>query len=283
MKVGHVSHVLPLLPVVCERLCLSMVCKSTGYGETPPFISKSFLVVIVVIKSTWILRHGAPEAIAVDPGGKVMAAFCDQHGINREAVVWCHKTIDVVQRRNGVMRLILERLVAGNDSLPAENRISDGLLLGPANILGSTILGDVTLSSFQLLKGYQPSLAGSLTCTISPKNIETHLQLTTSRALSRMLRAKSLNLYLQGSPLRVGQLIHVHTQRHTGSSRGTIGWATHRVYRVDKDMVASLPVNCSKRRLSLTSFADVRIPPKNPSAQAAFDFALQQPISSLKR
>lgn len=286
LEIDHVSHVLSMLPVVRERLCLSLACKSTGYGETPPVTSKSLPVAIAAIESTWILRHGAPEAIAGDPGlgGKVMTAFCEQHGIQWEArPPRRHNTIGVVERRNGVMRQVLERLVAGNDSLPAQNRVSDGLLLGRANFLGNIILGDATLSSFQLLKGYQPSLVGLPTSTLSPTNIETHLQLTTSRALSRMLRAKNFNPYLQGSPLRVGQLINVHTQRHTGSSRGAIGWAKHRVCRVDKDMVASLPVHRTKGKLSLTSFADVRIPPQDPIAQSAFDFALQQPLSSLGR
>lgn len=279
VEIDHVSHVLSSSPAVREQLCLSMACNSTGYGETPPVASKSLPVAVATIEQVWILRHGAPEMLAGDPGlgGRVMSAFCEQHSI-----VWeprpprRHNAIGVVERRNGVMRLVLERLVSGNDSLLQRDRVSDALLLERGNFLANLILGDQTLSSFQLLKGYQPSLVGLPPTMLSEANVRAHVQVTTSRALSRMLRSKSFNPYVSPT-LRAGQDIYIHTQKRVGSARGSVGWAKHVVCRLDRDMVATRPVGRSRGKMNLTSYADVRVPPADPVAQSAFNFALSQP------
>lgn len=285
LEVDHVSHVVSVNPVVRERLCLSMACKSTGYGESPPVANKGLPVAVASIELTWILRHGAPEAISADPGlgGKVMKAFCDEHQIRWEPrPPRRHNTIGVVERRNGVMRMVLERLVTGNDSLPASKQVSDALLLERSNFLVNLILGDATLSSFQLLKGYQPSLVGLPASELSSENIQSHIQISTSRALSRLMRSKSFDPYRK-PPLTEGQIVSVHTQRHVGSARGAVGWAKHRVYRVDADMVATRPLGRTSGKMNLTSFADVRVPPSDPLAQEAFNFALHQPIPQVGR
>lgn len=285
LEIDHVSHVVSMSPTVREQLCLSMACNSTGYGETAQVASKSLPAAIGAIEMSWVLRHGAPESIAADPGlgGKVMNDFCAQH-----SVVWesrpprRHNTVGVVERRNGVMRMILARIVAANDTLPESEQSTDSLLLERANFLVNLILGDETLSSFQLLKGYQPSLVGMPTTSLAPENVQAHLQISSQRALSRMLRSKSFNPYTK-PPLSVGQIILIHTQRQTGSARGSVGWAQHKVVRIDRDMVASRPLGRDKGKLNLTSFADVRVPPSNPIAQSAFNFMLQQPLPSSSR
>lgn len=69
------------------------------------------------------------------------------------------------------------------------------------------------------------------------ENLIAHVQVTTTRALWRMLRSKSFNPYVVPS-LKTGQLIDVHTQKHVGSERGSVGWAKHVIYRLDPAMIS---------------------------------------------
>ena len=285
VEIDHVSHVVSMSPRVRERLCLSMACNSTGYGETPFVASKGLEHAVTAVEHSWVLRHGAPESIAADPGlgGRVMREFCDAHSITWEPrPPRRHNTIGVVERRNGVMRMILARLVAGNDSLTEAKRVTDDLLIERANFLANLLLGDATLSSFQLLKGYQPSLIGIPATELSAENVRAHLEVRTTRAISRLLRSKSFSPYRK-PPLQIGQRIYVHTQRHTGSSRGAVGWAQHEIYRIDDSMVATRPIGRTTGRMNLTSFADIRVPPQDALAQEAFNFALSQPFPRVGR
>ena len=68
VEIDHVSHVVSMSPTVREQLCLSITYKSTGYGETAPVASKFLPAAIAAIEMSWVLRNGAPESVAGDPG-----------------------------------------------------------------------------------------------------------------------------------------------------------------------------------------------------------------------
>ena len=187
VELDHVSHVVSMQPTVREVLCLAMACQGTGYVETPPIESKTLAAAVSKFELVWMCRHGAPEILTADPGlaGKVMDAFCATHSIKWQTRhPRRHNTIGVVERRNGVVRMVLERLVTGNDSLPPSARVGDGLLLERANFLANLYVGNAVLSSFELFRGYAPSLVGMPAHFVSDADIEAHLQLTTTRALS---------------------------------------------------------------------------------------------------
>ena len=285
VEIDHVSHVVAKTPTVREVLCLAMACQGTGFGETPPVPSKSLPAAVSSFELVWVCRHGAPEILTSDPGlaGGVMDAFCTTHSITWQTrPPRRHNTIGVVERRNGVMRMVLERLVSGNDSLPSSARTEDGLLLERANFLANLYVGNSVLSSFELFRGYLPSLVGMPTRFVSDADVEAHVQLSATRALSRMLRSKNFNPYIRPA-LSVGQIVYVHTRNRPGSARGSVGWAKHVVYKLDDAFVSTRPVGRTKGIMNKTSYADVRVPPKNPIAQTAFEFALQQPLARLGR
>ena len=232
VELDHVSHVVSMKPTVRETLCLAMVCQTTGFGETTQVASKSLPVAVASFELIWVCRHGAPQILTADPGlaGSVMSAFCATHSITWQTrPPRRHNTIGVVERRNGVMRMVLEKLVCGNDSVGVASRASDEVLLERANFLANLYVGNVLLSSFELFRGYMPSLVGMPSRFVSDADVETHVQLTATRAISRMLHSKSFNPYVKPL-LSVGQLVYAIEQ----CSYSEQAWFCPRFYRMGK-------------------------------------------------
>lgn len=188
----------------------------------------------------------------------------------------------MVERRNGVTRQILERLVTANDDLPISDRKNHLLLLERANFLANIILGNSTKSVLQLFRGYQPSLVGIPPSMITPANIESNRPVVISRALSRMLRSNNFDAY-QKPDLQIGQEVYGHVQRKPGSARDAVEWEKQVVVGLDDRMVKTRPVNRTSGRPHHVSYADLRVPPKDPLPQVAYEAALLQPLARLCR
>lgn len=178
--------------------------------------------------------------------------------------------------------MVLERLVRSNDEAAETARAADGVLLERANLLANLYVGNSVLSSFELFRGYSPSLVGMPSRFVTEKDVEAHVQLTTTRAISRMLPSKTFNPYVK-LIIAIGQVVYVHTRNRPSSARGAVGWAKHVVYKLEPDFVCTRPVGRDNGIYNKSSYADVRVPPKSPLAHAAFEFALRQPLSRLGR
>jgi hypothetical protein len=163
----------------------------------------------------WILQHGAPEQLSGDPAfnNAAMRAFCVKHDI-----AWSprlprrHNSISLVERRIGVIKQVLERLVVFNDSLTPGQRTPHVELLQQANFLVNIYVGTGTLSSFQVSRGYEPSLLGMPPTVVTQDMLAAHQQLVAVRALSRLLRSKRFDPY--SSQLRFNQEVYVHAQNN---------------------------------------------------------------------
>jgi hypothetical protein len=171
-----------------------------------------------------------------------------------------------------VIKQVLERLVVSNDILTPGQRTPHVQLLQQANFLVNIYVGTGTLSSFQVFRGYHPSLLGMPPTVVTQDMLAARAQLVAVCALSRLLRSKRFDQY--SSQLRVNQEVYLHAQNKPGSAKGTLGWSRHRVVALHPSLAHTPPRHQKRGRPRMVSYADVRPIPADPIAQSAFVLAL---------
>jgi hypothetical protein len=274
LQMDHGDFIVSHRPVT-KQLGLVVVDERSTYGELDPFASRSEEHAQLPLTTRWILQHGAPEQLSGDPAfnNAAMRAFCVKHDI-----VWsprpprCHDSIGLVERRIGVIKQVLERLVVSNDNLTPGQRTPHVELLQQANILVNIYVGTGTLSSFQVFGGYQPSLLGMPPTVVTQDMLAAHQQLVAVRALSRLLRSKRFDPYSR--QLRVNQEVYVYAQNKPGSAKDAVGWSRHHVVALHPSLAHTRPLHQKRGRPHMVSYADVRPIPADPIAQSAFVLAL---------
>lgn len=96
-----------------------------------------------------------------------------------------HNKIGIVERKNRTLKTILERFQADKSSA------DDTTLLARSTFLSNCFAGSSTLSSFELSRGYTPSLIGHKKLYISEDLLTAHKQQAAVRALQRALRSRT--------------------------------------------------------------------------------------------
>jgi hypothetical protein len=151
--------------------------------------------------------------------------------------------------------VIKQVLVVSNDSLTPGQRTPHVELLQQANFLVNIYVGTGTLSSFQVFRGYQPSLLGMPPTVVTQDMLAAHQQLMAVRALSRLLRSKKFDPYSR--QLRVNQEVYVHAQNKPGSAKYAVGWSRHRVVALHPSLAHTRPLHQKCGRPHMVSYADV--------------------------
>lgn len=103
-----------------EKTCvLNLTDTNTGYSEMVIAPSTKMIFVIKAIETYWICRHGSPSALSADDEmhNKILLQFLVSHNITfkpRPAGPQQHTKIGIVERKNGTVKRILERIESEN-------------------------------------------------------------------------------------------------------------------------------------------------------------------------
>lgn len=109
------------------------------------------------IETSWICQHGAPHAISADdeynraPLRNYFESYSNQF---KSRPARRHHKIAVVERENGTLKVILQKLNDEKSDAAAHPIVSS------AAFLFNLFSGNRLLSSFQLVRGYSPSVVG---------------------------------------------------------------------------------------------------------------------------
>jgi len=173
------------------RTVLHMRDRGTGYSEIEAVPTRDLDDAATSFDRTWISRHGAPATVSGDPEFNHFAFknLLKSHDVKFEArPARRHNKVGTVERKNAVLRLILQRLLLQCPDTTVSS------LIARANFLGNLFSGSKVASSFEQARGYSPGLCGIRHSIVPPELIEAHQEQVASRALQRLLSSKSPQL-----------------------------------------------------------------------------------------
>ena len=159
----------------------------TRYTECSIVVKKDIDTIINMLESLWICRHGAPENISADDEyhRRKLTTFLDAHDIKFKArPSRRHNKVGIVERKNGTLKQIIRRLDA--DVTTADART----IVHRATFLSNLFSGSRLLSSFELVRGYSPSVLGLPKTEVSEQLFQAHIEQTSTRALQRLIKSR---------------------------------------------------------------------------------------------
>lgn len=186
-----------------KQTLIVVIDTGTGYTESSIVIKKDIDTIINMLESLWICRHVAPENISADDEyhRRKLTTFLDAHDIKFEArPSRRHNKVGIVERKNGTLKQIIRRLDA--DVTTADART----IVNRATFLWNLFSGSRLLSSFELVRGYSPSVLGLPKTEVSDQLFQVHTEQTSTRALQRLVKSRAhetppLHIFKPGSPV----------------------------------------------------------------------------------
>lgn len=176
-----------------RHVVIHFVDSGTAFSEAVIVPGRHMDVIIGAIEKEWINRHGAPRFMSGDDEfdgtkKKKLGAFLESRNIGMKArPVRRHNKLGIVERKHATIKRILERLQLD------KSETSDSILLSRAVFFSNCFCGSHLLSSFQLAKGYAPSLLGLPARIIDNELLQAHKEQQAVRALQRVARTRSAN------------------------------------------------------------------------------------------
>lgn len=159
----------------------------TGYSEGKITQKRDTSTLCKIIEHMWILRHGAPLKLSADDeyNRKTLLTFLGLHNILFKArPTRRHNKTGIVERKIQTVKVILSKLDKEPSSSTAEEIVHRALFLS------NFFSGSAILSSFQLVRGYQPSILGLPPSVVPQDLLDSHIEQTATRALQRAMRAR---------------------------------------------------------------------------------------------
>lgn len=211
------------------------------------------------IEELWICSHGFPRKISEDdefnraPFRKALEA----RGIEfKPRPSRRHNKCGIVERNNGTIKRILERLVnAGIDRKPA-------LLIAKACVLSNCLYGTKVLRAFEIARGYATSIVGNLSENIPADILDAHKQQAEVRALNKLLSSRITSTF-SGNDIRTGDAVAYYYNSSKGSEPAE--WREGRIAKICEHMVY---VQTGKRGPnSRLSYENLRLMPSSEIAR----------------
>ena len=171
-----------------KHTVLHLVDTGTGYSEAAITTSRKAETIIDTFETQWLHRHGAPLSVSADDemNNQPCRKFFGAHSIQyKPRPARRHNKTGIVERKNGTLKLILERLQKES------TRASDHVILSRATFISNYFSGSRILSSFELARGYSPSILGVPKSLVTTELLSAHKEQVAVRALQRLLRSRT--------------------------------------------------------------------------------------------
>ena len=165
---------------------INIVDMGTNYGERTIVSRRTADEMKHKLETDWLYHHGAPQEFSADPEftTPTLKRFLKSHAIEvKERPSRSSSKNGKVERNNGLFKLILSRIARENTCSPPQT------LVARASFLTNLFHGNSTLSSFQLARGYSPSLLGVPAAVVPPDVLAAHKHTVASRALQKVLKS----------------------------------------------------------------------------------------------
>ncbi len=234
--------------------------KATGYSETTRLPSKDMDLASDAFRRMWVDSHGPPEFVSADPefNNSTFVRALELHGTKFEPRPGRrHNKIGAVESRHNSLRLFVQRLVKDAERFKILHGIPIpfAAILSKATFLCNILRGNSKLSSFELARGYHPSVAGLPQSAILKEIFDAHKEQMARRAISRMLASRSptvvkTNLLTKCTPV----YYYIKGNRRGEWKLGYVSDAKEHIVEVSKNSKGTV-------HKILVAYEDIRIVP----------------------
>lgn len=246
---------------------LNMIDMGTRYGERALTTSRTAEEVKRTFEVYWFYKHGAPKHFSADHElcRPVLERFLNAHQIqlNPRPSRSSHKS-GRVERNNGLFKAIVERLQKADGKAKAET------IVARASFVTNLIRGSKVMSSYQLARGYSPSVLGIPSQVVSQDILDAYVERESTRALEKIMRAKD-NTTIEPEQLATGTDVYVFykSSKHNEPNE----WVPATVINARADMVI-----CKRRSRGppmTVSYSDIRMMPRGQLTQDLMQMELE--------
>ena len=175
------SHTIP---------CMHAMCMGTSFSEAEPVSSRDTREAANTFESLWIHQHGRPGHVACDPefNSSSFLEMLSRYGIGQQPrPARRHNKMGRVERKHQTIKLILSRIALAIPNATDRWIIKFGLFIS------KILAGNKLASSFELARGYTPSLVGTQMLKVPQQVLEAHKDLIAQRTLHKILRTKAMS------------------------------------------------------------------------------------------
>lgn len=148
-----------------------------------------------VLNIIWIYNHGSPRILSADDEfnrSVITNALKSQEIELKPRPTRRHNKCGLVERKNGTMKKIVERLANSDEQSDVE------LLVSKAAFLSNCLYGSKVMSAFELAKGYATSIVGNPSRKIPAEILNAHKQQAAILALNRLLKGRRVTHLMPG-------------------------------------------------------------------------------------
>ena len=252
---------------------LNIIDLGTRYGERAIATTRSAENMTNMLETEWLYHHGAPDKFSADPEfcKPFMERFLNAHSIElRPRPSRSSAKNGRIERNNGTFKLILSRL-------SKEHSISSPhTLVARASFLTNMFHGNATLSSFQLARGYSPSILGMPSNDVSQELLDAHIESVAIRAIQKVLRSKVPNVPPYTS-FKAGMRVWVFYKTSKQNERPR--WVEARVVEAQEHIL-----KCRRHKKGLPmriAYEHVRIAPEGNLTRELMEKSLEDELASI--
>ena len=175
---------------------LNMTDVATGFTVTSLLHSRSMNETASTIVTKWFDVHGRPKRLSGDPefNNETITLIFAQNSVTYEArPARRHNKIGSVESGNDTIRLFVQRLLRDKQNSRQVGRKlhTDYEILSRATFLKNIMYGGKHLSSFELARGYRPSLFGLPQHPVSAEILQAHKEQVARRAVHAFIRSRN--------------------------------------------------------------------------------------------
>lgn len=250
---------------------LNVVDCSTAYAERSIVNSRSAQSMMSKFEESWMCRHGAPQYFSADPEFCLpfFAKYRNGHGIhvNERPARSSHKN-GRVERSNGVFKTVFEKLCKEKTKAGIE------LLVARSSFISNLIFGRSTVNSFQLARGYLPSIAGLPSSWLTEDILNTHIKMSAYRAIQQASKTR-IRSTVPSSMIKGGDTIYIFYESTNKSVK--VEWITATVIEAKEHYVECL--RSARGRPMRVAYEHIRLVPSDELAKEITESYLEDEIA----
>lgn len=249
---------------------MHMTDTGTGYSELALAPDRSMATIIRIIETVWVCKHGAPVAVSADdeynrsPSRNYFAAHDIQF---KPRPARRHNKLGIVERKNKTVKAILAKLNDENTAATPETLISR------TAFLSNMFSGNKLLSSFELVRGYSPSVLGIPRTLVTNALLQAHREQIATRTIQRLMSSRAPHV-VRPDMFNPGDPVWVFYR--TTKQNEKVGWIQATVVRTeDHYLIARRSRRGPPMRIA---YEDVRFAPRSSLTAELLSCSLEEEL-----
>lgn len=254
-----------------KHTVMNMTDTGTGFTEMQITPDRSMRTIIRTVETGWICKHGAPKAVSADDeyNKAPLRQYLSAHEVVfKPRPARQHNETGIVERKNSTVKEILRRL---------DGEVSDAdapTLVSRAAFLSNMFSGNKTLSSFELVRGYRPSVLGLPSSRVTQDILQAHKEQAALRSLQRLLHSRAPSI-LRKDVLKQSDPVWVFYKSSKQNEK--VGWVSATgVKAEDNFLVAKRSDRGPPMRVG---YEHIRLAPRGDLAKELLSCSLEEMLS----